>query len=278
MRILYTNINGKLVEAAQATLPPDNRAFRYGYGLFETMLVQEGVINLAAYHWERLFRGMQQLAIEPPKLFTKEFLGQEVIRTVKKNQLEKLCRVRLQVYAGEGGLYDIQDSKPGFIIECFPLNASLLDLNEHGLVLGIATELSKSVDNLANLKTSNALIYAMAAQQAKVGKWNDALISNTAGNIIESTIANIFWVNDKQVFTPPLSEGCIAGVMRRQLLEVLPSKGYSVSEQVLTAEILATADSIFLTNVIRHIKWVGQIGDTSYNSSLIPAIYRDVFL
>ncbi len=278
VRILYSNINGKLVEATQALVPADNRAFRYSYGLFETMLVQGGVINLAAYHWERLFIGMQQLAMVVSKLFTQEFLEQEVLRTVKKNHLEKLCRVRLQIYAGEGGLYDEQDKKPGYIIECFPLESTLLDLNEQGMVMGIASGLSKSIDSLANMKSTSALIYVMAAQQAKANKWNDALVCNTSANIIESTIANIFWVKDKHIYTPPLSEGCIAGIMRRHFLDVLPLKGYLVTEQPLSIETLSQADSVFLTNAIRRMKWVRQAGNTSYNSSLIPAIYRDVFL
>lgn len=275
---MYSNINGKLAEARQAAVPAHNRAFRYGYGLFETMLLQNGTINLANHHWERLFNGMQQLSLETPKLFTPHFLEQEILRTVRKNQLEKLCRVRVQVYSGEGGLHDTQNKKPGYVIECFSLESTLLELNEQGMVLGIATGLGKSTDSLANLKTTNALIYAMAAQQAKINKWNDALVCNSGGNIIESTIANIFWTKDKHIYTPPLSEGCIAGVMRRHLLNSLPSKGYEVKEQVLSPEELSKADSVFLTNAIRRMKWVRQIDNTSYNSSLISAIYRDVFL
>lgn len=278
MDTLYTNINGKLINKTEATLPAENRAFRYGYGLFETMLVKEGAISLEALHWQRLFKGLKVLGIETPKLFTPAFLKEEVWRTVKKNQLGQLCRVRLQVYGGEGGLYDMQTPKPGYIIECFTIPPTLLDLNEQGLVTGIATGLSKSSDSIANLKTSNALIYIMAAQEAKVNKWNDALVVNTNSNIIESTISNIFWVKDNAIFTPPLSEGCIAGVMREYLLAVLPKKGYDVKELPLTLNMLQNADGVFLTNAIRCIKWVRQVGDTSYNSSLIPAIYRDVFL
>jgi branched-chain amino acid aminotransferase len=275
---LYTNINGKLVDKAEATLPAENRAFRYGYGLFETMLVKDGAINLEELHWQRLFSGLKTLAIDRPKLFTPAFLKEEVQRTVKKNHFEKLCRVRLQVYGGEGGLYDTQDQKPGYIIECFPIEPTLLDLNEQGLVTGVATSLSKSIDSLANLKTSNALTYAMAAQQTKANKWNDALVLNTHANIIESTIANIFWVKDKIIHTTPLSEGCIAGVMRAHLISELPAKGYIVEEKPLSPAELERADGVFLTNAIRRMKWVWLIGDTDYDISIIPAIYRDVFL
>ena len=119
MQPAFVNIDGKLVATHEAALPVDNRAFRYGWGLFETMLVQDGSLQLAAYHWQRLFDGLKQLCFDLPKLFTSAYLEGEVLRTVQKNKLEQLCRVRLQVYAGSGGILEEQTPKPQFLIECF---------------------------------------------------------------------------------------------------------------------------------------------------------------
>jgi branched-chain amino acid aminotransferase len=91
------NLNGKILNNEDAALPIDNGAFRYGYGLFETMLVADGVIRLKEYHWERLFAGLKQLHFDIPVLMTPHHLEEEVMCTVKKNKLEKLCRVRLQL-------------------------------------------------------------------------------------------------------------------------------------------------------------------------------------
>ncbi|RYD55313.1 MAG: 4-amino-4-deoxychorismate lyase [Sphingobacteriales bacterium] len=273
----YININGKIKMQDEALLPADNRAFRYGYGLFETMLFRDGVIALKDLHWERLFASMQQLHFSIPKLFTKAYLEQEVERTVQKNKLEHLSRVRLQVFAGSGGLYEDASPKPEFVIECFPLEKHILMLNETGLVTGIAQELHKSNDALANLKSSNALIYAVAAQQAKANKWNDALIRNAQGNIVESTIANIFWTKDNTIYTPLLSEGCIAGVMRQYVIRKLRQQGFDVQESSLDAQILWQADSIFLTNAIRRIKWVQEVDDQSFSNHFIGDIYHSVF-
>lgn len=261
---MYTNINGKLEAADAATVPADNRAFRYGHGLFETMLCRDGQVLLADYHWERLFGGMQVLGFDVPKLFTPEWLEAEVLRTVQKNKLEQLCRIRLQVWPGSGGLYDATSRKPQFVIECFALDEAVAQLNEAGLSIGIAEGLQKSMDTLANLKSSNALFYAVAAQQAKANRWNDALVANTNGHLIESTIANLWWVQGDTIYTPPLADGCVAGVMRRHLLEVLPAKGYHVQEQHCTFETLAEADGVFLTNAIRGVKWVSVVGEQRY--------------
>jgi len=115
-------------------------------------------------------------------------------------------------------------------------------------------------------------MYAMAAQQAKAHKWNDALLLNTKGNIVEGTIANIFWVKDGIIYTPPLTEGCIAGTLRAYLLDVLPTKGYGVQEQPLTNATLLTADEVFLTNAIRGVKWVGTVENKVYRNEVVRTI------
>src|SRR6202012_4744701 len=176
----------KISIIANAIMGVDNGAFRYGYGLFETLLFTDGAIRLKDYHWNGLFAGLKQLYFELPSFMTAEWLEDEVKMIVKKNQAEKLCRVRLQMFAGPGGLYSAENNQPGFIIECLPLDNEIIRINENGLVAGIATDLSKSMDSLSNLKSCNALLYAMGARQARANKWNDALITNTEGNIIES--------------------------------------------------------------------------------------------
>jgi branched-chain amino acid aminotransferase len=268
----YINIDGKLRELQDAAIPADNRTFRYGYGLFETMLVLDGVIQLADYHCDRLWSGAAALYLQIPKLLTHEALVQEVLRTVARNKLEKCCRVRLQLYLGSGGFFDDVSQQAHYLIECFPLEAHMTELNEMGLIIGIAEGLQKNPDALANYKTTNALLYAIAAQQAIANKWNDALLCNTHGHIIESTIANIFWIKDDKVYTPPLAEGCVAGVMRRYVMQKI-----AVTESILTTETLQQADAVFLTNAIRRIKWVRKFDTTIYNHGAVQNIVQQIF-
>ena len=264
---MFINLNGRILEADDAGLPHDNRAFRYGFGLFETLLCCNGAIELAHYHWHRLFAGMKQLHFTVPKLFTPAFLEQEILKIVKKNKLEALCRIRLQVWPGNGGLYDAGDPLQ-YLIECFALDEQVIALNDNGLVIGIAEGIAKSCDILANLKTCNALPYAVAARQAKANRWNDALLLNDKGRIAESTIANIFWVKEARIYTPPLTEGCINGVMRRHLFHTSFLKSFLIEEALLTPGILQDADEIFLTNAIRKIKWVSDYDGKSYSNAV----------
>jgi branched-chain amino acid aminotransferase len=263
----YLSINGKILPNHQAGVPVDNGAFRYGHGLFETMLVRNGAIRLLDYHLERLFSGLRELQLHIPGL-QRDSVAAEVLRLAKKNNAEGLCRVRLQAYGGGGGLY-ARESTGGYVIECFPLEEGVLSLNDNGLVAGVATGITKSRDALGNIKSCNGLIYAMAAKQAMHQKWNDALISNTSGNIIESTIANIFWVADNAVFTPPLTEGCVAGVMRRHVMGTLKT----VIEKPLMPEALKNADELFLTNAIKGIRWVADIGNMRFGNRKTKEIH-----
>ena len=266
----YINLNGQITIIADAIIPVDNGAFRYGYGLYETLLVQNGTIRFKEYHWDRLFAGLKQLYFDIPPLMTPRWLEEEVLCLVKKNQAEKLCRVRLQMFAGPGGLYSAENNQPGFIIECLPLDNEIIKINENGLIVGIATDLSKSMDSLSNLKSCNALLYAMGARQARANKWNDALITNTEGNVIESMLANIFWIKKNILYTPPLSDGCVAGVMRRHIIESIGT----VKEKSLSVDELLNADEVFLTNAIKKIRWVATIQDKSYGNEQIKVIYN----
>lgn len=273
----YINLNGRFISLAKAYVSHDNRAFRYGYGLFETLLFSDGQILLEHYHWQRLMTGIAKLRFNLPRWFTTNMLHDAIVQTVRKNDLEKLCRVRLQLFAGSGGLYDTPNYKPEFIIECFPLNASGLAWNENGLRVGIAHNFQKSADSLSNLKSCSALIYAMAARTAKEQKWNDALILNTQHHIIESTIANLFWIKDNTVYTPPLTDGCVAGVMRQYLLDTLPQQGIAVTEQSLTTDTLQNVQEMFLTNAIRRIRWVGDANGKTLTGNYTHHIYQKLF-
>lgn len=261
----YININGKIISSDEAVLPVDNGSFRYGYGLFETMLVQDGVIKLAQYHQDRLHAGLRQLFLELPGSFTAGWMEREVLKTIQKNKAEKRCRVRLQVFAGGGGLYSHEACHAGIVIECFPVEYD--GLNENGLIVGVADGIAKSADSLSNLKSCNSLVYALAARQAMSNKWNDALICNTDNRIVESTVANIFWITDGTLHTPPLSEGCIAGVMRRHIMSII-----NVKETPLSIDMLERAQEVFLTNAIKKVRWISQINNKKYGKAAIEGI------
>jgi branched-chain amino acid aminotransferase len=103
---------------------------------------------------------------------------------------------------------------------------------------------------------------------------NDCLIINTENRICDSTIANVFWIKNGTIFTPPLSEGCVAGVMRSHLLTELPLQGYTVEEKTAVADDLVDADEIFLTNAISGLRWVSDFKGKKYGNTISTKIFH----
>ena len=265
--------NGKFTDADKAVLLASNRSYRYGDGLFETMKVKDGAIQLAASHMQRLFDGLSMLKMDVPALVTKDKLTDIILELCKQNKCEALARVRLSVSRGNGGLYD-EDRKLQYLVECWPLNQSVNQVNENGLVIDIFPDALKSTDRFSNLKSANFLVYSMAAVYAKENKLNDCLVLNAHGRIADSTIANLFLMKGDTIFTPALSEGCVNGVMRKHLLESLAASNYQVEETIVSAEDLLAADEVFLSNAINGIRWVQRFRDKIYNNMKTVEIYR----
>jgi Branched-chain amino acid aminotransferase/4-amino-4-deoxychorismate lyase len=172
---------------------------------------------------------LARLKFEIPGLFTVDKLREDILRVCQKNACLKLARVRLSVYRGNGGLYD-QDRTPGYTIEAWPLDPSMNELNNNGLVIGICPGLAKSCDTLANLKSASAQIYSMAALYASEMKWNDALVLNT-GERSRMPRSRTYFIKDGIIHTPGLDQGCVAGVMRKYLLGKLREANYRVEEK-----------------------------------------------
>lgn len=270
----YINWNGNIVKKDDFHISPDNRSFRYGDGFFETMKIVNGNILLAGFHFTRFFSSLQLLSFDVPVLFTQEYFTEQVQHLVTKNKHSSHARVRLMVYRGNGGLYDPENHYPNFVIQSWPLEKTVDDLNTNGLDIDIYTEARKVSDSFSMVKSNNYLPYAMAALWAKKNKLNDCLLLNPYDNICDSTIANIFIVQNNLIKTPALAEGCVNGVARAYLIESCKKDNIPVDETTISAEDILHASEVFLTNAVAGIRWVKQLGERSYNQ---PSIARQLY-
>jgi branched-chain amino acid aminotransferase len=266
----YLFYNGSFLKDDSPLVTANNRGFRYGDGLFETMRIVDGKLPLVGYHLDRLFKGLDLLQFELPSYFKEDYLLAQIEELSRRNR-HGHARVRLVVFRGNGGLYDPENHFPNCIIQSWPLPDGNFGYNEKGLITGLCPDVKKSCDILANLKSNNYLPYILAALYARKNHWDDALVLNTGGNICDSTIANVFMVKKDIIFTPSLQEGCVAGVMRRFLLERLPVWGFRVTEWPLRPEDIEAADELFLTNAL-GIRWVAHYGAKQYGNTFSAAI------
>ncbi len=271
----YINYNGKIFSANENIIAAQNRGLRYGDGIFETIKLKHGKLILSDEHFARLWKGMQLLKFDIPKLLSPEKLETEVLVLVAKNKLTA-ARVRLTIIRGDGGIYDAKNLSPNYIIETIALPKDSGPLNSNGLQLCFYEAAKKTIDTFSNCKTNNYLPYFMGALHAKENHCNDAIILNSEGNVCDSTIANIFYIKDNVIHTPALTQGCVAGVMRKFLIDKIRTLGFTVHESVITKIDLLEADEIFLSNAIYNIRWVGGLDGKIYSNTIVWGIVEEL--
>jgi branched-chain amino acid aminotransferase len=273
---LYLFYCNRFYKTTEPVLQAGNRAFRYGEAAFETIKAVNGRLLFANEHFNRIKQAMECLCLPLPKLLTQQYITGHIEALLKKNGHTAAARVRLTVWRGNGGLYEIDDGGFEYCIESFPLEQAAYTLNDNGLVTDIFTAAHKPCDAVSNFKTASHLVYALAAGHAKKERLNDCLVLNTHGRVCDSTIANIFVIKNGEIITPPLSEGCIAGIMRQYLLGRLPEAGFAVTERPLMVTDVQTADELFVTNVIKGIRWVKSLDGASYSNKMTRQIHEAV--
>lgn len=264
----FANYNGTRVDTSQPYLTGENRMFRFGDGLFESVRIVNGAARFVEAHYARLIEGMKAIGMEVPAHFSASFFQEKIDELIQANNLTQGARIRLSVYREDGGFYKPAGNDAGYLIEMTTLENNFYTLNDDGFGVDLYTDIKKPVNKLSIYKTANALNYIMAAIWARDNKLDDALIVNDKGNIIEASASNLFIVCNGVLYTPALTDGCLAGVMRMQVINIALENKIKVYECSLTPQNLLVADEVFLTNAIRGLQWVGSYRMKRYYNTL----------
>lgn len=268
----YILHNDQFIAIDQAILTAKNRGFRYGDGLFESMRMSGGKLKFAELHADRLQAGMNALKMEGGILFDDYFLKQKTAELCKRNKLKDNVRFRLSVYREGDGLYTPDSNKSGYVLEAGPLATGGYELNKKGLIINVYDEITKPINKLSTYKTSNSLLYVMAGLYKQQNRLDEAFILNQHGFLCESISSNVFVIYDKQIYTPALSEGCIAGVMRNVVMKVAKTNQIPVIEAQINPEVLNEADEVFITNATSGIRWVMGYGKKRYFNEITKSL------
>jgi branched-chain amino acid aminotransferase len=270
------NFNGTLLSESDSSLSTQNRGYKYGDALFETLKVVNGKIFFWEDHYFRLMASMRILRMEIPMSFTMEFLEAEILKTLNANNLHNAsARVRLNIDRGEGGKYlPSNEADVGFniITESHDNPFYTIDTSKN-CVVDLYKDYFMAPGLLSGLKSNNKAIQVIGSIYAKENDLDNCLVLNTNKSVIEALNGNLFLVKGDRIKTPPLEDGCLKGVMRKQILELL-SKDVNllVEEASISPFELQKADELFITNVIKGILPITKYRKKSYNSDFAQKV------
>jgi branched-chain amino acid aminotransferase len=250
------NFNGQ-INNSEFLLSNNNRSFLYGDGIFETLKVVNRKIIFWEDHYFRLMASMRIVRMKIPKNFTLEFLENEILNLVDIQNLNNLARVRITVFRNDGGLYLPKDLNVSYLIQTSELKAS----NYQNEVIDYEVDLYKDFfvakNLLSTLKTTSKMIHVTGSIFAKENDFDNCILLNSDKNVIEFLNGNLFLVKDQKLITPPISEGCLNGIIRKKILEIKSSElDIEIKEEIISPFELQKADELFVTNTITGIQSV----------------------
>lgn len=258
----YINFNGNIFPEHEALLPVTNRAYRYGDGFFETIVMFNKKFPLLDYHWSRIEFSAQVIAGVLPSRFGMAALESMLLDLASVNDAVANARFRVQFYRTGKGLYLPEDDELGYTITVDKIDNSRFECGE-GLVAGMRDDCYKAISMVSDLKNCSDLNYVMAAQLSKTEGWDECILTNHYGQVCEALYSNVVIVKGDKFVTPDLDSGCVNGVMRSYLLWIL--QGRMEEREIEVAE-LEAADEILLTNAVRGVSWVKEFRRKKYGN------------
>lgn len=264
------NNNGQLIADDAPFLSASNRGFAYGDAVFETIRISLQKILFWEDHYFRLMASMRILRMEIPMEFTMDYLEEQLLKTVKSSYSDTTTiRAKLTVYRNEGGLYTPQTNTVSFVITVQPLDTDFYLHNTTSYNVELFKDHYINSGLLSTLKSTNKLPHILGGIYARENGYDNCLLLNEQKHVIEALNGNLFLVVGKTIKTPPLSDGCLRGIMRKQLLDMkkqLPD--YTFEEASISPFELQKADELFITNTITGIQPITQYRKKQYATTV----------
>lgn len=269
------NLDGSILDK-NIHISINNRGYAYGDALFETIKVTNGKILFWEDHYFRLMASMRIMRMEIPMNFTMEFLENEIFKTIEANALSDVSsRVKLQVHRKEGGLYTPEVNDIGFIISVKSISEDFYLLNEDFYEVDLFKDYYVSPSLLSTLKTNNKALNVVGSIYAKENNLNNCLLLNTNKHVVEALNGNVFLVKGNKIKTAPLTDGCLKGVMRSQIIDVIKkTQEYELVEDSISPFEIQKSDEMFITNVIKGIQPVSKYRKKVFSNSTSKALLQ----
>lgn len=276
------NFNGAIV-SEDANVLVQNRGFLYGDAVFETLKIVNNKIMFLEDHYFRLMSSMRIVRMEIPMNFTMEYVEEQILSLLKNNDLGNSARARITVYRNDGGYYLPQNNTVSFLINAASLEKTFYFLNEQQYEVDLYKDFYITRQLLSSIKTANRLINVTGSIYANENGLDNCILLNDSKNVVEALQGNIFMLAGNKLVTPPVSEGCLNGVMRKQILNLAKKiEGIEVAEEIISPFDLQKADELFITNVIKGIQPVTKYRKKEFaveiSKTLVEALNKSLGL
>tara|TARA_R100001369_G_scaffold80778_2_gene111386 strand:+ start:662 stop:1504 length:843 start_codon:yes stop_codon:yes gene_type:complete len=260
------NFNGTLQET-NTTILPGNRGLNYGDAVFETLRVSGGKIYFWEDHYFRLMASMRILRMEIPMSFTPEYLEEQVIKTITSSDNKNgAFRAKILVWRKTGGKYSPTTNDVEFLITSEKLAEPFYTLNDSFYEIELFKDHYINSGLLSTLKTNNKVLNVLGSVYAQENDYANCLLLNEKKQVVEALNGNIFLVKGYKIKTPPITDGCLNGVLRKQIIKILGQMpDYILEEESVSPFELQKADEIFITNVIAGIQPVSKYRKKEYD-------------
>ena len=247
----------------------NNRAFLYGDAVFETVKILDNKILFLEDHYFRLMASMRILRMEIPMNFTMEFFESELLSEVKKKNLEASARARITVFRKDGGYYLPENNNVAYEIAVSKIEKPLYSIQKSNYEVDLYKDFYISKQLISTLKTTNKLINITGSIYANENGLDNCILINEDKNVIEALNGNIFMLKGGVLSTPPISEGCLNGIMRKQILALAKTiENLEVVEAVISPFDLQKAEELFITNVIMGIQPITKYRKKEFQSKI----------
>jgi branched-chain amino acid aminotransferase len=262
------NFNGNVISKNTSFITSDNRGLKYGDALFETIRVVNNKIYFWEDHYLRLMSSMRILRMQIPMSFTMEYLEAQIIETIAANAYENnAVRIRLTVFRNDGGLYCPKTNEVSFIIEANTLDTNFYTLNDAFYEVELFKDFYVNIDMLSTLKTNNKILNVVGSVFAKENNYDNCILLNNNKMVVEALNGNIFMVIGSTIKTPPKSDGCLNGILRKKLIEIIGKlETYTLEESSISPFDLQKADELFITNAIMGIQPISKYRKKEYST------------
>lgn len=256
-------MHGSLVDWDDAKIHVLTHALHYATGVFEGIRCYKTVNGSAIF---RLGDHMQRL-VDSGRIyfmdlgFSREQLEKAAIETVRANGMDE-CYIRPIAYYGYGKMgVNPMPNKVSVSIAVWKWDEYLKGGSEKGarlLVSSWARIDSRTLPMHAKA-TANYANSALARVEALKAGFDEAVMLNTSGMVVEASAENIFLVMDSALVTPPTSSGALAGITRDSVLALAKDNGIKIEVRDISRDELYMADEVFLTGTAAEVKPVSEI-------------------